>query len=90
MSNDVSPATAFTGTALSIGAGVWSIWCNVIAFVGGKLPIPFIEIEIEGGILFGFIWLFFISPIAIMAAQWATILLMSPLLLLESARSSRD
>ncbi len=45
----------------SIPVLIWLIWCSIIAFVGGTMPI--IGLEVEGGLCFGLVWLFLISPI---------------------------
>ena len=42
---------------------IWELWMLVIAFVGGRLPIPFVEWDIQGGIFTGLLFLFIIIPI---------------------------
>lgn len=63
---------------------VLSTWMTVIAFIGGTMPI--IGLETRGGLVPGLVWLFFIDPIVITLAYWATMVVAVPLALLFGKR----
>jgi hypothetical protein len=51
---------------------VWSVWCIIVAFVGGNLPI--VGIQMEGGILHGLLFLFIGEPLLVVLS-WLIYLL---------------
>jgi hypothetical protein len=81
MAGDQEPHGCVTLLAMlfAVIVGIWVMWCCVIAFVGGTMPI--IGLEVEGGLCFGLIWLFVISPIVEVIAYWIVFL---PLMVLSA------
>lgn len=73
-------------TLVAFAAGAWGLWLTVIAFIGGVLPIPFVDIEVSGGIVSGLLMLFIGEPILLMAARWVFMLVFVPLGMLFSRR----
>lgn len=53
----------------AVAIGVYATWCQAIAFVGGT--IPFTGWQLEGGILTGVLWAFFVSGFISWAARLA-------------------
>lgn len=57
----VGTVVGFTGGAL---IAAWGLWCTIVAFVGGPLPIPLVSWESPGGFWIGLLFLFVITPVA--------------------------
>jgi hypothetical protein len=48
-------------TVVAVLALLWAeLWCTVVAFTGGTLPL--LGIYVDGGVGFGLLWLFVIGP----------------------------
>ncbi|GAB3136903.1 hypothetical protein [Microbispora hainanensis] len=73
-------------TLVALVAGAWGLWCTVIGFTGGVLPVPFIEVEVSGGLATGLLMLFIGEPILMTLAYWAFMLVFVPLGLLFARR----
>lgn len=52
----------------SAAAGIWGMWCVVVAFVGGTMPI--IGIQTEGSVVFGLLMFFIGEPVLMTLAYW--------------------
>lgn len=80
----------FTGLVgfAAFAAAMWGLWCTVIAFMGGVLPIPFVEIEVSGGVVTGLLMLFVGEPILVTVTYWVFMLVFMPLALLFSKRTA--
>lgn len=63
---------------------IFSLWCTVIAFVGGRLPI--IGWELKGGLIIGLLWLFIIDPILITVCYWLSMIIAVPIAMLFSGK----
>jgi hypothetical protein len=72
-----SKLAATFGIAFGLATAVWSTWCAVISFTGGKLPL--LPWTMEGGIVSGLLFLFFAEPLLITVAYWAGMLVALPL-----------
>lgn len=81
--NDVPGWVLALGMLLSAAAGVWGLWCTVIGFIGGTMPI--IGIEVGGDLLLGVFMLVLGEPILMTLAYWAFMIVMLPILLLVRA-----
>ncbi len=57
------PLVRFTAFILGLLWMLWLAWCTLVAFAGGKLPIPFVTLRVSGGIGLGLVWLLVIDPI---------------------------
>lgn len=62
----------FLAQALGAASSLWGLWCVVIAFVGGTLPIPGLDIEVDGGIFTGLLFLFIGVPMLMTVAYWVS------------------
>lgn len=51
-----------------IAGALWGLWCTIVAFIGGTLPIPGLDIEMEGGIGTGLLFLFIGEPLIVSIA----------------------
>lgn len=69
---------------LGLTAGVWGLWCVVIGFVGGTMPL--IGIEVEGSVILGLFMLFIGEPILLTVAYWASMAVMLPIILVTTRR----
>lgn len=67
-------------------AGLWGLWCTVIAFIGGTMPL--LGIETDGGLVPGLLMLFIGEPILMTVTYWVAMLILMPLALLFSRRTS--
>lgn len=59
-------------------ASLWGLWCVVIGFTGGTLPL--LGIHIDGGLITGALMLFIGEPILATLAYWAAGLVFLPLI----------
>lgn len=60
-----------------LAAAILLTWWTIVAFVGGTLwPTG---IEVEGGLVFGIVWLLFIDPVAATILYWTFALVMLPI-----------
>lgn len=67
---------------LAAVAGIWGLWCVVIGFIGGTMPL--IGIEVEGSILLGLFMLFVGEPV--LSARFAAMALLFPIILVTTWR----
>lgn len=85
MSNREPPGWVSALTMLlGLTAGVWGLWCVVIGFVGGTMPL--IGIEVEGSVILGLFMLFIGEPILLTVAYWASMAVMLPIILVTTRR----
>jgi hypothetical protein len=77
------PPYGLAGAAI----GIFGLWCTVIAFIGGTLPL--LDVHLNGGLLPGLIFLFIGEPLVTTLAYWAVMIVLLPLAAL-TARSSRS
>lgn len=89
MGDDLHPVTQVVAVLTGLAAAAWAGWCTVIAFIGGRLPIPFVSWHVEGGIGWGLAWIMFIDPLILTVAYWGAMLVMSPFFVAEAVRDSR-
>ncbi|MFI9004933.1 hypothetical protein [Streptomyces sp. NPDC053541] len=72
---------------LAAAVGVWGLWCVVIGFVGGTMPL--IGVEVDGSVLLGLFMLFVGEPILLAVARLAATALVLPIVLVTTKRPSR-
>lgn len=70
---------------VAVVAGLWGLWCTVIAFTGGTMPI--LGVQTDGGVGTGLLMLFFGTPILMTLAYWASMIVLMPIGLLFSRRA---
>ncbi|MDX2819242.1 hypothetical protein PV410_43145 [Streptomyces sp. PA03-5A] len=88
MNREEPPAWIQLLTVLAATAtGIWGLWCTVIAFIGGTMPI--LGIQTEGSIIGGVLMLFFGEPIVITLGYWASMIVLLPLVLITARKSDR-
>lgn len=74
-------------SALGLTCAALLFWWTIIAFIGGRLwPLP---IEVEGGLLFGLLWLFIFDPLAVTVLYWISMLVLAPFVGAEAIRNRR-
>lgn len=78
----VSGLAILTGTA----AALWGLWCTVIGFIGGTMPL--VGLHVDGGLGTGLLMLIVGEPILMTVAYWASMIVLLPLAAL-TARGSR-
>jgi hypothetical protein len=71
-------------TLLAVAAGLWGLWCVVVGFVGGTMPL--IGIEVEGSIFLGLFMLFIGEPILLAVARFVAMILMVPIIMVTTRR----
>jgi len=84
MNDDAHPIVKILVAITAIATGIFSLWCTVIAFTGGRLPL--LGWHIDGGVGMGLLWLFLIDPIVITVGYWVSMLVVMPIALLFSRR----
>jgi hypothetical protein len=72
---------------LAACAAAFTIWCAVIAFIGGRIPI--FGWELEGGVVQGLLWLAVGVPIVSTVAYIFTLVVLIPLSLLIDVVTKR-
>ena len=72
--NPVSKSIAFV---IAASVSIWLLWCTVVAFTGGTLPL--LGWKVDGGFVFGLVWVFLIDPIAMALGYWAGMVIALPL-----------
>jgi len=77
MDDELHPVVRAFVAIAAVAVGLFSLWCTVIAFVGGTIPL--FGWEMDGGIGTGLLWLFIIDPIVITLGYWAAMLIALPL-----------
>jgi hypothetical protein len=77
MEGDLHPVVKGAAVVTAVASGVWATWCNVIAFIGGKLPL--LPWELDGSVGLGLLWLFVVDPLVITVAWWGSLLVLAPL-----------
>jgi hypothetical protein len=80
MDKFASPAVIAIGIITAVTTSVWATWCTWIAFVGGTLPL--LGWHMDGNLLVGLLFIFFVEPLLLTAGYWAGIVLALPFLLL--------
>ena len=70
----------------AVAAGVWGLWCTIVAFVGGTMPI--IGYETEGSLGLGLFMLFVGEPLLLTVAYWVSMLVFLPLAMVFSRKST--
>lgn len=73
-------------TACGTAAAIWGLWCTVIAFIGGTMPL--IGLEVEGSFLGGIAMLLIGEPILFTLARFATMILLLPIIALTTRKAS--
>ncbi len=81
MERDAHPLVSFAAVVLGLLWMAWLAWCTVVAFVGGRLPVPFVELRLSGGVGLGLLWLLVVDPILATVGWW----LSAPILALLSS-----
>ena len=71
----------------AVTAGVWGMWCTIIGFVGGTMPI--IGYETEGSLGLGLFMFFIGEPLLLTVAYWATMLVFMPVAMIFSRTGER-
>lgn len=67
----------------ALASQAWGLWCTVIAFVGGTMPI--IGVEVENGSLIGGLAMLLIGmPILLGIARLAAMVVLVPLVMLTT------
>ncbi|GIU84932.1 MAG: hypothetical protein KatS3mg008_1707 [Acidimicrobiales bacterium] len=79
-----TPAAESLAAVLTVIAEIFMIWCTIIAFVGGRVPI--FGWEFEGSVGQGLVWLLFLSPLVGTIVYWAAIVLVAPVAYSEHHR----
>lgn len=80
--NDIHPIAKLLTYIIAGAFGLFGLWCTVIAFVGGTIPI--IGWELSGGLLSGLLWLFIADPILMTVGYWVGMIVVIPVHLLIS------
>lgn len=62
-----------------VALGLWELWFLVVAFIGGRAPIPFTDWQIEGGFVSGVVFLLFGAPILTMAGYFIGMVTVVPI-----------
>lgn len=75
------------GILFGLAAGAWGLWCVVIGFIGGTMPL--IGIDVEGSLLLGLFMLFVGEPLLMTVAYWAFLAVMVPIFLVAAAGRRR-
>ena len=87
MANREQPGWLMGLVGLSaVAAGVWGLWCTIVAFVGGTMPI--IGYETEGSLGLGLFMLFVGEPLLLTVAYWVSMLVFLPLAMVFSRKST--
>ena len=84
MNDEIHPIAKALGAVTAIATGIFALWCTVIAFTGGTLPL--LGWNIDGGIGTGLVWLFVIDPIVVTVGYWLCMVIVMPIALLLSRR----
>jgi hypothetical protein len=63
VNDDLHPVVMGFVIAVSVATGVYGLWCTVVAFVGGTIPI--LGWEVDGGLVPGLLCLVFGVPLII-------------------------
>lgn len=87
MDDDLHPIAKVLVTITAVATGIFALWCTVIAFTGGTLPL--LGWNMDGGVGAGLLWLFVIDPIVTAVGYWLSMLIVMPIALLLSRRQSR-
>lgn len=69
----------------AVAAGIWGLWCTIIGFVGGTMPI--IGYETEGSLGLGLFMLFIGEPVLLTVAYWVSMLVLMPVAMIFSRRA---
>lgn len=75
------------GTLCGIAVAIYATLLTALAFIGGTDPI--LNWHFEGGLAQGLLYLFIVEPILITLAYWATILAVSPFLIVHRIVQAR-
>lgn len=87
MSEREPPGWVMALVAVSaIAAGAWGLWCTVVGFVGGTMPI--IGYETEGSLGLGLFMLFIGEPLLLTVAYWASMIVLMPLMMIFSRKAA--
>jgi hypothetical protein len=78
--DDLNPAAKGMAIFLSLASGIFALWCTIIAFAGGTLPL--LGWKMAGGIGAGLVWLFIVDPILIGICYVVSLVIVVPLGLL--------
>ena len=73
---DRHPLIQGLATLTAVATVVFSLWCTVIAFVGGTMPV--FHLQTQGSFGFGLLWLCILDPILVTVCYWITLLVLSP------------
>ncbi|MFD4583188.1 hypothetical protein [Streptomyces sp. NPDC058434] len=85
MSDGESPGWVAALTILfSLASGLWGLWCVVIGFVGGTMPL--IGIEVDGSVILGLFMLLIGEPILLTMAYLVSMAVMLPIILVTTRR----
>lgn len=69
---------------IAAAAGIWGLWCTIVGFVGGTMPI--IGFETEGSLFLGLFMLFIGESILMTVAYWVAMLVLMPLAMIFSRK----
>jgi len=84
MDEDREPNVVVYVVVLIVGlfAAGFALWCNIIAFTGGVLPI--LGLELKGGVVTGLLWLFLANPIIMFLGSALGKMILMPLAMATS------
>lgn len=83
--HEIHPVTKALAAIPATATVIFSLWCTIIAFTGGTLPL--VGWNIDGGVGTGLLWIFIIDPIVVTVGCWVSTLIALPIELLLSRRS---
>ena len=82
--DEMHPVVRVVMTLLAASFWLWSTWCTVVAFTGGRLPI--VGWHLAGGLDTGLLWVFVLDPILMTLGYWIAALVVMPLSLIFRPR----
>lgn len=71
------PVTETIAVLFGLAVGVWALWCVVVAFTGGTLPL--LGIETDGGLVTGVLCIVLGTPPVVAIASGVAVAVLVPL-----------
>ena len=77
MDDELHPLVGAVVGLIAFTCGAFSLWCTVVAFAGGTLPL--LGWNMKGSVADGVLWLFIATPILSTLGYWAAVIITMPL-----------
>lgn len=87
MDDQLHPLAQVVAVLTAVASGAFSLWCTVIAFTGGRLPL--VGVYLEGGVVSGLLWLFIVDPIIVTVCYWVSMAIVVPIAAALSRKERR-